>query len=163
MEFEELLNNNNIDNFIKPENFTEKISEFKNGLNLILDDFKKYFVLYKMYPENEEYQQQFSNATDNVKNVLAKFFTLSNDVQINIDDISKKLLVFDELINKERQKNKELKIKLGIIEHKHNASSEMISNYKDIYDIKYLRNWALGLSAILCIFTISRVYKKQGV
>ena len=158
---------NNIDNIqLNQENsnqYLEKIKISKEGLHLILHEFKKIFVLSKMYPENEEYQQQFSNVSNSLKQILSNFFTLSNDVQINIDNISKKMIELDMLIHREREKNRELKRKLGIIEHENNASTEMISNYKEIYDMRYLRNWAIGLSTLACIAAISIVYKKPVV
>ena len=140
--------------------YLEKIRTLKESLHLVLNEFKKSFVLSKMYPENEEYQQQFSNVSNSLKQISSNFFTLSNDVQINIDDISKKMIELNILIHKERVKNRELKRKLGIIEDKNNASTEMISNYKEIYDMRYLRNWALGLSTLACIAAIGIVYKK---
>ena len=155
---------NNID--INQENsnqYLEKIKISKERLVLILHEFKKIFVLSKMYPENEEYQQQFSNVSNSLKEILSNFFTLSNDIQINIDDISKKMIEIDILIHREREKNRELKKRLGIIEHENNAATEMISNYKEIYDMRYLRNWALGLSTLACIAAISMVYKKPVV
>ena len=154
-----------IDNIeINPKNsdqYLEKIRTSKESLHLILNEFKKIFILSKMHPENEEYQQQFSNVSDNLKQILSNFFTLSNDVQVNTDDISKKMIELDILIHKERVKNGELKRKFGIIEHQNNASTEMIDNYKEIYDMRYLRNWALGLSTLACIAAIGVVYKKQ--
>ena len=154
----------NIDlNFKSSDQYIEKIEASNEGLNLILDEFKKSFVLSRMHPENEEYQQQFSNVTNNLKYVLSGFFSLSNDVQTNIDNISKKMLELNILISKERKTNRELKLKLGIVETKNNASTEMITNYKEIYNIRYLRNWALGLSTLACIATIGIVYKKQQV
>jgi hypothetical protein len=39
----------------------------------------------------------------------------------------------------------------------------MISDYKDIYAKRYLRNWSLLLSSIICIVAIGTIYKKQGV
>ena len=128
------MNINNIDeinlNFKNSDQYLEKINTSKQSLQLILNEFKKYFVLSKMYPENEEYQQQFSNITNSLKQILVNFFTLSNDVQISTDEISKKMLELNLLIAKERKKNRELKKRLGIVEHKNNASTEMISNYK---------------------------------
>ena len=50
-----------------------------------------------------------------------------------------------------------------MVENTGNASSEMISNYKDMYNINYLRNWSLLLSSILCMITIGVIYKKPGV
>lgn len=155
----------NIDNLNKynSEQYLEKIVTLKQGLNLILVGFKQSFVLSKMHPENEEYQQQFSNVSNSLKKILSEFFTLSNDVQTNIDEISEKMIRLNFLIRQEREKNRELKRRLGIIEHNNNASDEMISNYKEIYNNRYLRNWALGLSIIACIAVIGKVYKKPQV
>jgi hypothetical protein len=82
---------------------------------------------------------------------------------VNINELNKKLHELDVLIKIERKKNKELKKKLGIVEIENNSSSEMIDNYKTIYDTKYLQNWALLLSIIVCIITIGVTYKKQDV
>ena len=82
---------------------------------------------------------------------------------MNINELNKKLHELDVLIKIERKKNKELKKKLGIVEIENNSSSEMIDNYKTIYDTKYLQNWALLLSIIVCIITIGVTYKKQDV
>ena len=73
------------------------------------------------------------------------------------------MIEIDVLIQREREKNRKLKKRLGIIEHENNAATEMISNYKEIYDMRYLRNWALGLSTLACIAAIGIVYKKPVV
>jgi hypothetical protein len=151
------------DNFTKPEQFNEKLSHLNKSINLLLDEFKKIYVLSKMYPENQEYQQQYANMIGGINQIQSKLFSVSNDVQVNIDNLNKEMLALDVQIKKEREKNKKLKIKLGIIENKSNAASEMINDYTEIYDIRYLRNWALALSTLICIITISSVFKKPGV
>jgi hypothetical protein len=153
----------NIDNFTKTNQYKEKINELDSGVNLLLDEFKKLYVITKMFPNNEEYQTLYTNIINNLESVLSKLFSISNDVQVNIDNLNKKLVEFDNLIRSERDKNKELKIKLGIVENKSNATFEMISDYKDIYAKRYLRNWSLLLSSIICIVAIGTIYKKQGV
>ena len=150
-------------NFTKINQYKEKINELDSGVNLLLDEFKKLYVITKMYPNNEEYQTLYQNIINNLESVLSKLFSISNDVQVNIDKLNKKLFEFDNLIRSEREKNKELKIKLGIVENKSNAAFEMISDYKDIYAKRYLRNWSLLLSSIICIVAIGTIYKKQGV
>jgi CII-binding regulator of phage lambda lysogenization HflD len=154
----------NIDeNFMKPEQFDEKLDVLNGSVNLLLDEFKKIYVISKMHPANQEYQQQYANMVAGLNQLQSKLFSASNDVQVNIDKINKAMMTLDNRIRKEREKNRELKLKLGIVENKSNASSEMIDNYKQIYDEQYLRNWALGLSTIICIMTIGSVCKKQGV
>ena len=152
-----------VDNFMKTDQFKEKINQLDSGINLLLEEFKKLYVITKMNPNNEEYQTQYQNIINSLASILSKLFSISNDVQVNIDNINKKLFEFDALIKKERENNRELKIKIGIVENKTYAASEMISDYRDIYDERYLRNWSLFLSSIICLFTISIIYKKQVV
>jgi hypothetical protein len=65
------------------------------------------------------------------------------------------------MIQNEKKINRELKVKLGIVEHKNNAASEVIYDYKQIYESGYLRNWGLFLSIVVVGLTISKTFKKQ--
>ncbi len=151
------------DNYTKPEQFIEKLNTLNGSVNLLLDEFKKIYVISKTHPSNQEYQQQYSSMVAGLNELQSKLFTISNDVQVNIDKINKEMIALDNRIRNEREKNKELKRKLGIIDNKNNAASEMINDYTAIYDERYLRNWALGLSTLICIMTIGSIFKKQGV
>lgn len=151
------------ENFMEPAMFHEKINEMNGSIGLLLDEFKKIYILSKTHPANQEYQQQYTNMTSGINNVQSKFFLISNDVQKNIDTLNKSLFALDIQIKREREKNKELKRKIGIVENKSNAASEMINDYAQIYDERYLRNWALGLSTLICIISIGVTFKNQRV
>lgn len=156
--------NNNYEHiFTKSEQYKEQIHQLDSGVYLLLNEFKKLYVITNMHPTNEEYQTQYQNVINSLAEILSKLFSVSNDVQVNIDNLNKKLFEFDILIRQEKDKNKELKRKLGIVENKSNAASEMISDYKDIYDKRYLRNWSLLLSSIVCLVAIGTIYKKPVV
>jgi hypothetical protein len=114
-----------------------------------------------MNPEYPEYQQMFQNIKGNLTNLNSELFMLSNNVQSNTDGINKKLFELDVLIREEKRQNAILKKKLGIVEHKSSAASELISDYVNIYDIDYLRNWGLFFGIIIAATAISRVYKPQ--
>jgi succinyl-CoA synthetase beta subunit len=150
-------------NYEKPEQYIKNLNELSGTIDLLLAEFSKIYVVYNMNPNNPEYQQQYANIISNINQVQSKLFSISNDVQVSIDDITQKLLEINVLISIERRKNRELKRKLGLVEDKNNSSYEMIYNYKQIYNINYLRNWGLFLSTALCILAISKVYKNQGV
>jgi hypothetical protein len=68
------------------------------------------------------------------------------------------------LINASKQrakdKNRELKRKLNVVDHKYNVSDEMINDYKIVYNTGYLRNWGLLISIIIVGFTISKIFHK---
>lgn len=151
------------DNFMKPEQFNDKLNQLDGSVDLLLDEFKKIYVLSKMHPANEEFQQQYANMIGGLNQIQSKLFSTSNDVQVNIDKLNKAMIALDIQIKRERERNKELKRKLGIVESKTNAATEMINNYTEIYDQRYLRNWALGISTLICLITIGSIFKKQGV
>jgi len=164
----ELIEENNkindkdlFDKFKNPEEIRSKIHDLQEQLPVILEDFKKYFVFYNKNPEYPEYQQMFENIKSNLNKINSQLFTLSNEIDVNTEEINKKMFALNVLIRKEKEKNKELKKKLKFVEHKNNASTELISDYKKMYDYGYLRNWGLILSIIISIVFIKNVYKKQ--
>jgi ABC-type enterochelin transport system substrate-binding protein len=150
------LNNNNIS-----KQYEEKLQFIDNRINILLDEFKKIYVVIRMNPNDHEYQQQYQNIINSISEMLSKLFSLSNDVQVNINNINKKLFELNTFIQNEKNKNGELKKKLGMIKNTGNASSEMIYDYKNIYNYNYLRNWSLFISSLLCIGAINIIYKKK--
>jgi hypothetical protein len=159
----EILQEKSHNYHLNTEQYIEKINLLKDNSVFILDEFKKLYVINKMHPENEEYQYQYENIVSNINTILSNLFTTSNDIQFNINVLNKKLEQLNNSIEKERKHNIELKKKLGIIKHKNNSSAEMIKDYKNIYNQYYLQNWSIVLSTLLCVYTISVVYKKPEV
>ena len=88
----------------------------------------------------------------------SSLFMISNDVDSNIDNINKTFKTLDILITKERNKNRELKRKLNIVEKEADGSKELIDNYNEMYDLDYLRNWGLFLSSIVVGVSITKMF-----
>ena len=152
--------NNIYNDYTKPQLFKETEERFKTSLGPILDNFKKLYILHNMHPSDQEYQQQYDNVVSNIKQQLAGLFTVSNDIQQETTRLGKELLPVNESIKHEKERNSELKRQLGMVEHKTNAANEMISNYKEIYDKNYLRNWGLFLSSLIGMYSIAVVFRK---
>ena len=139
---------------LKAHKFDEKIKNIKNSFFSALADFQKYYVFYNKNPEYSEYQQMFENIKGNLQNINSDLFMTSNNVEKDTENINDRLQKINALIAKEKMKNKQLKKKLGIVEKKYNGSDELISDYKEIYNLDYLTNFALffgiiGLGSIL--------------
>lgn len=150
------------DNFKTPMIFMEQLQTLNQQLPAILDDFKKYYVFFNKNPEYPEYQNAFNTIKGNMTNLSSGLFMLSNDVQSSTDELNKKLFALNILIQKEKERNRELKLRLGIVEHKNNAATELISDYKNMYSEEYLRNWALFISIIIIGASISKINKASG-
>lgn len=154
-------NNDTTDNFPDSSKFRQQLKTMNSQLPAILDDFKKYYVLINKNPDYPDYQQMYQNIQSNLNSINSDLFMLSNDVQSNTDNMNKTLFKLNTKIKEEKKENSRLKKKLGIVEHKVNASSELISDYIELYDLGYLQNWGLLLSIVAVIAIISKMYKPQ--
>ena len=152
-----LIENSNNYNFKNASQFTDKLNTLKQQLPAVLDDFEKYYVFYNMNPSNNEYHQMFDNIKNNLNSINSQSFIISNEVDKAINDVNTKLLSLNLLIAQEKKMNIELKAKLAIIKQKENSADIRILNYKQMYDIGYLKNWALFLSILIAGFAISKV------
>ena len=155
----ELQQDNLIDDLTKPQVFLSKINTLKEKLPSILDDFKKYYVFYNKNPEYDEYQQMFENIKSNLQSINSDLFMTSNNIEKDTENINDRLQKLNALIAKEKIKNKQLKKKLGIVEKKYNGSDELISDYKEMYNLDYLNNFALLFGVILLGGTLVSKFK----
>jgi len=156
-----IIDDNIQDNFINPEQFTQQLQTLSEQLPSVLDDFKKYYVFYNRNPEYDEYISHFNIVKNNLNSINSKMFVLSNEVQTNIDDINEILINLNTSIGQLKTENSKTIKRLRGVKEKYNAANEMISNYKNIYEYNYLRNWGLLLSIVIAGFSISVIYKNK--
>lgn len=159
----ELENDNKDFTINKKDSYTSKLEDLKGGIGVLLDEFAKLYILTKLHPTNSDIQEKYQSTISNINQLQSKIFSISNGIQVDTADLNKQLLDLNILIKDEKQKNKELKKRLGIVESNSNSSEEMINNYKDLYNEYYLRNWALLLSASFCLYAIYSVYKTPKI
>ena len=158
-----MMNNNNkyesdiMSSLTKPSDFLSQLNSLNEKLPHILDDFQKYYVFYNKNPEYTEYQNAFENIKSNLQKINSEQSMITSNIQKGTDYINQKLQTLDLSIESEKKKNKELKRKLGIIESKSDGSSEMISNYKEMYNMYYMKNFGVLLGMLLCILVARKI------
>jgi hypothetical protein len=145
-------------NFTDPSIYIQKLQTIKQQLAPILDDYKQAYINYNMDPGNLEYQQVYYNLQANLTTISSGLDSLETEVQNSTDELNDSLAGINEEIIAEKETNAELKLQLGMVENTNNASSEMISNYKQMYEYGYLKNWGLALSILGVLIAISRVF-----
>jgi hypothetical protein len=155
------LQDNSIDDLTKPPVFLSKIINLKEKLPSILEDFVKYYVFYSKNPEYNEYQQIFENIKGNLQNINSELFMTSNNIEKDTETINNRLHKINALIAKEKIKNRQLKRKLGIVEKKYNGSDELISDYKEIYNLDYLTNFALIYGVIMLTVVMASRFRSS--
>ena len=155
------LQENMMDDLPKPQVFLSQINTLKEKLPAILDDFKKYYIFYNKNPEYNEYQQIFETIKGNLQNINSELFMTTNNIEKGTEGINSKLQIINKLIAKEKIKNRKLKRQLGIVEKKYNGSDELISDYKEMYNLDYLNNFALFMGILTLGIILSKKFQSR--
>jgi DNA repair exonuclease SbcCD ATPase subunit len=153
---------NILDMFPKPNVFLSELDTIQRQLGPILDDFNKYFVFYHMNPQISENQQMYENIKNNIQEIYTTLLRISTDVDKNINQINNDYQELNKLIETLKERNTILKQKLGIFEDTYDGSDTMISNYKDLYNLQYLKNFSLGLGLVFSLVLITKIFKGQN-
>jgi len=153
---------NILDRFPKPSVFLSELDTIQRQLGPILDDFNKYFVFYNMNPQISENQRMYENIKNNIQEIYTKLLKISTDVDKNINELNNNYQELNKLIETLKERNSVLKQKLGIVEDTYDGSDTMISNYKDLYNLQYLKNFSLGLGLVFSIVLITKIFKGQN-
>lgn len=148
-------NNNFHTKFPEPSTYISELSVLNESQDVILDEFRKLYIISHTNPDNQEYQQQFVNANSHVEQLQSKLFTLGNNVESKIDVMNTSLFDLNTQIEQERERNAALQNKMDTVEQQYTSADSMISDYKQYYNINYLRNWGLLLSIVLCVYAIT--------
>ena len=166
MDLENISNSDSvidISNLPSSQFFLSKIKTLQEKIPSILEDYIKYFVFYNLNPEYNEYQQMFENIKTNLQTINTDLVTIITDIEKKTENINHKLGIIDIAIKKEKDKNKNLKKKMGLVYNESNGTTEMINNFKDVYNNNYLKNWALFLGIILSIILLSTLFTSKTI
>jgi hypothetical protein len=131
---------------INVEYLENNIKTIEEKLPAILDDFKKYYIFYNKTPTYNEYQTIFENLKSNLDSINSELFDISTKVENSSQFISDQLLKMNILIESEKSKNTTLQSNTYDLNNKYHGSKEMIIEYKQIYNNKYIRNMFYNIS-----------------
>lgn len=141
--------------------YESKLNQIRTTLDTILNnEFVRIYALSTNNPNNTEYGQQLSNLYAKIDDELKNMQTLSKDINDDITDFNTEISEMNSNINNEKTKNIDLKQDLGMTDEADNAAKEMISDYKNIYNQRYLRNWGISLSILACAATFVYINRR---
>jgi flagellar hook-associated protein FlgK len=151
------------ENFINAEQFYRELRELENIMPSLLNDFRRDFVNFNLNPENNEYQQAFQNDKNMLNAINNDTEQLVKNIEKSTEYINESLFELNMLIQEAKQLNRQLKKELGIVNNEVSASDELISDYKEMYNYGYLRNWGLALCIIIAGMIITKAYPGRQV
>lgn len=136
-------------------NFEKQAEILNQRFYLLLEDFKKTFLLFK---ENERYQlnrNKFQTATNQLQNCYKDIVLLDNKIENKTNSSLKEMR--DEKNNNKmlKEKNDKLKNRLESLEHGETTSDQMYDDTKILYIQQYIR---LGIIILGLIVLLTFVY-----
>jgi uncharacterized protein YPO0396 len=162
MELQELQNvsstNHATASLPKPSDLLNQLMKIQETMPLLLDDFKKQYISYNKNSQNNENQQLYESLQANVENENAKLFMLNNGIEKGMEELTKKLFEYNKKIEIEKKENEKMKKYLARMENEYHGSDEMISNYKEMYRMHYLKNVTLVLGIIIGGVILTKIF-----
>ena len=140
-------------------NYKRQIDDVKSILDALLsqNEFINSYYQSKNNPTNDTYKNQLQNIIANVNTNIRTMFNVSTQLYNSTQSFNQQIATLRERLEDAKTTNRELKTQAGLINTKHGTSQELIHDYIDIYDVRYVRNWAIGLGAVLILTTIPKV------
>lgn len=100
-----------------------------------------------------------SNLNKNILNLFNAYTVLGTDSSILTDNLAN---IKDQL-NTLKINNVSLKKELDRIYDIGKDSTELINDYKELYNINYSRNWGMFLSILFSCYVLSMIFKSKQI
>jgi hypothetical protein len=140
--------------------YRTQLQSLSDQMPHILEDFQEYYVLTNMNPLSIEYQNMYQSIVTNISNVNSQAFTITNDIEKNIETINYTLKALNANIVTQKQENVTLKKQLGVTDGTIDTSEQLIDEYKDTYNMTYLQNFNKIVGIVIAIYFIRKIFYK---
>lgn len=139
----------------------EKINGIKNRFQMILEDFKKYYIYYNKNPEVDEFQQNFFNSKSQLQNTFKEINDLGQKIKNQIKDTDVQLSMISKHIHQEKLLNNKLTNVVGNLQSTNNSSKVLIDNSKEQYNDQYIKNWEMIIGILLITSVLSYRFESR--
>jgi preprotein translocase subunit Sss1 len=131
----------------------EKINTYSELFPSVLDEYKRSYINYNKNPDYNEYSQIYSKNKGSLNTLNSNVFVLTNDIQKNIDNLNKQIVVLDSKITEEKNINSDLKKTWGSVKGTSTYGGEMVggcagTEYGCCPDMVTVRNDLSGQNCI---------------
>lgn len=133
-------------NFI--DSTDEKLISLNNSFFLLLDQFKKYYILSKTYTENSEYYNFYENAKTNLQDYSKQLVVISKEIINALDILNSDIIDISNKLEKQKALYKKMTDIYSKLEQSQNGSELFINDAKILYNQQYYRNLHLLVGII---------------
>ena len=138
-----------------------EINKLKESYDCNLATFKEYYVLTKLFPQDNSYLQKFTEAKNNMIQLSKSLFLLNNELHTKIEDMNKDSKeVNTNITNNQIEKDsveKELEFAMGQV----GGAEQLSSDYKKLYTDQYILNWSFFIGILAALYITYYTFSLQ--
>lgn len=153
--------NDNISYCDKYINYSNNLQSLQDKLSPILDDFLKYYVFFNKNPTYNEYQNIYNNLLSNLDSINSELFEISKNVSSDTENFNESLVHLNNLIKQEKLKYTSLNSQVSNYTNNYNASTELIKDFKYIYNLNYLKNIFIFIGIVTSSILLLKIFNQK--
>ena len=134
--------------------YGEDIDALTAAYHCNLQTFKEYYVLTRLYSDDESYAQKYKQAKTNLVKLAKNLFLVNNEIQNEIGKLKKDTGNLNSNIKNILAKKEHAEKQIDHIQGNVDSAEQMSSDYTKIYTLQYISN----LSMIFGVFVAAYLY-----
>lgn len=142
-------------------NYDEDLKAIKSSYECNMNTFKEYYILTKMYPNDESYAKLYNTSRNNLIKLSKNLFLMNNLIQKDIDELQKNSENINTNIKENETKKSSLSSHLNFITGEVNGSVQMSQDYKLLYTRQYISNISMIIGIIASFSATYYIFRKN--
>ena len=143
--------------------YTQELKDINSQAGVLLDKYVERYPFYKTYPQYNEYQALFFNVQNQIKKNDNQFKNLHMELSEMINGGDGNINKFGDKIAKLEEENPKLERKVNFLKNNNNASSELTSEYKEMFNIDLIYTLGVGSGIVLLGFFIGKTLHEKNI
>ena len=143
--------------------YQEKLPSFQSAYECSLNNFKHYYVLTRIYPNDPQYKEKYNDAKKHLAQLANTLFLMNNEVQKRVDVVEAEAGLVDTSVKKRDEKHNVLLDKHKVAYSGVNGSIQMASDFQTLYTNQYVTNISFIIGILLSFGATYVVFRKPSV
>ena len=138
-----------------------EINTLKEAYDCNLATFKEYYVLTKLYPQDNSYLQKFTDAKNNMLRLSKSLFLINNELHKNIEDMNKDSKEVNNNITTQQVETDSVEQELEFATGQVGGAKQMSNDYKKLYTDQYILNWSFFIGGLAALYVTYYTFSLQ--
>ena len=122
------------------ETVINNIQGIKSSFLSALDDYKQFYVVHKMDPDVEEYNNNYINSRGQLRTLEQNLAEIYADIVDNINVLTENTITLNEALRLEKILHTNLTTRINSLDNTKNGSEILIDNSKTQYNTQFYSN-----------------------